>query len=847
MRKTVWVVAALLFLGVVGGGLWHFSDREERNEPSPDPLTTQPREEAEDATLLGRGEPEPAEAAAEPEQPEQAKTGYAIVVSVVDDRTDAPVADALVTLCHQFARIEIEREPHDRTDADGRVTINLPRRRDADCCIVQSAEYAPLVEQLHAHLRGKAEGTEIEIGPLRLLRGSTVSGRVLTEEGRETVPGAELFLAAHSTNGVFGFGFWEMKRLADDDGQFVLEHVRPCPVRTWWLYAVGPTAIGWIQLPASVGHADLDGLEILLQPTARVTVHVEDDAGTPLENALVQAQPHFVPLRTRLYRERNPRWYMGFRASDRVRALFEGQTDAAGTHVFETVPVAAGGGVAYRASASAGGFVPALSDTFELIEGRHHEVTITLERATTVVLKGVVTTADTTEPVAGARILLNGQEKGATDAGGRFTISDVERRNGWTQLQVQAEGYGRVSRRQEIPAAGEVAEIRVELWPVKPITGRVIDQYGAPVVGAYVDLIRTGPAVTSQGSMHTDTEGRFELPNATEHEFNLRVFPPQPYWEWKQEQGGYRVVRGGQTDLVIELHRLPKGKARITALVRDAKTGDPLDPSEAMLLRDRDGSGIPSPQPKIEAGRVLMEAVLPGSYVLWVRVEGRPAAYAAIEVGETDTDVRAEVQVYDEASLGTVRGRVDWGDAPQPAHLFVQTALADSWSQPQWAMRGVGASSGFARVEEDGAFEISKLLPGRTRITASSKGWQGVTTVEVVAGEVAEVVVVLEQLATIHMVVKGKIPDDTETVRFFVSKDGEDWDFKMNLGFRKGARKRASHKATVEPGRWHWKVEFDADNIAGGSRRSAETQTGVVEVARGETAVVEAPVKSRAP
>jgi OmpA-OmpF porin, OOP family len=122
-------------------------------------------------------------------------------------------------------------------------------------------------------------------------------------------------------------------------------------------------------------------------------------------------------------------------------------------------------------------------------------------------VRGTVLEQDTTTPIANARVTFTGRELSpvVTDAEGHFASYAFA--PGPVQIDLDAEGYRPASCHSEIPVAGGDSAVTctmVALPRVGGIAGRVLDENGAPVAGAQVQLI--GPTVRNPVA---DNEGRF--------------------------------------------------------------------------------------------------------------------------------------------------------------------------------------------------------------------------------------------------------------------------------------------------------------------------------------------------
>lgn len=166
-------------------------------------------------------------------------------------------------------------------------------------------------------------------------------------------------------------------------------------------------------------------------------------------------------------------------------------------------------------------------------------------------IEGQVTSAATGAPVRKAEISLRGTERAtpgtmpasytaATDAGGNFSVKDVEpgkyrlsaQHSGFVNLQYGARSPNRPGTTLSLQAGQRVKDLSLRLVPQAVITGRIVDEKNEPVVSAWVrtmrysyqmgkrQLLPTGGAVTNdlgEYRIHSLAAGRYYLV-ALEHQ-----------------------------------------------------------------------------------------------------------------------------------------------------------------------------------------------------------------------------------------------------------------------------------------------------------------------------------------
>jgi hypothetical protein len=143
-------------------------------------------------------------------------------------------------------------------------------------------------------------------------------------------------------------------------------------------------------------------------------------------------------------------------------------------------------------------------------------------------------------PVVGARVTHGGVVMAHSDARGRFELCATE---AW--IDVRAPGLALIS--PNLLADQPDGAIVATMWPTQRFTGRIVDERGAPQVGALL-----GPTIDDPGPLQydraasaatTDADGRFafELPDPTA----AGGAPvPRDYEVWFRANGRFDVVLG---------------------------------------------------------------------------------------------------------------------------------------------------------------------------------------------------------------------------------------------------------------------------------------------------------------
>ncbi|HEY6876531.1 MAG TPA: OmpA family protein, partial [Polyangiales bacterium] len=136
-------------------------------------------------------------------------------------------------------------------------------------------------------------------------------------------------------------------------------------------------------------------------------------------------------------------------------------------------------------------------------------------------VRGTIVEEGTQTPVAGARVTFTGRELSpvVADASGQFASYSFA--PGDVRMSIEADGYRPASCQSTIPFMGgdtPTTCTMAALPRVGSVVGRVLDENGAPVSGAHVQL--TGP--TSRSPI-TDADGRFTEVDLAPGNYNARV------------------------------------------------------------------------------------------------------------------------------------------------------------------------------------------------------------------------------------------------------------------------------------------------------------------------------------
>jgi protocatechuate 3,4-dioxygenase beta subunit len=257
-------------------------------------------------------------------------------------------------------------------------------------------------------------------------------------------------------------------------------------------------------------------------------------------------------------------------------------------------------------------------------------------------VEGRVIDADTGRPIQGANVAQGRDRFGShypeatTDADGRFAFKNA--RPGETVLTVRAKG--RAPDLKTVTPGPGAAPVEFRLGPGRTVRGRLVDQQGRPVAGAFVAADTWRGCRSLMWRVDTDAEGRFRWDEA----------PPDEVLIDMGKQGFQSVRHKPITPSDDEYTFTMPGPLRIKGTVVDASTGKPVP--EFTVISGIDWGNGQRPHWERDSARRMTE----GSYELTftepyprrlVRVEApgyKPAVSPAIksDAGDTTFDARLE-------------------------------------------------------------------------------------------------------------------------------------------------------------------------------------------------------------
>jgi len=430
------------------------------------------------------------------------------------------------------------------------------------------------------------------------------------------------------------------------------------------------------------------------EPLRRLDVTVRDDAGVPVEGAVVVATPSsggFLPL--------------GGYDSDKVRATLTG---AAGRATLDSLPPGP-----WTLAVQAEGFAP--QRVRRVSSG---PVDVRLERGG--VVTGVVHDSEG-RPVAGARVAIDtglplptewveraSRVETATNAEGRFRLEGIGRTP--VQVSARAPGFGRAER--EKVEAG--AHVELFLFAGATLTGSVVDAEGQPLKGALVQAAGGGLWSTSPPAERTGEDGSFVMAGVDPGEYVVMA------GEGARAPGLARAVVEEDADTDVRV--VVNDGGFVTGRLVDPE-GQPLaGRARVVSFEGLTLPGFASDRMSTEVrgdGRFALGPLPPGALQVRVAAAGYaskrleafvPEAGATVELGRValDTGLTIRGRVIDAEESGIEGAKVS--ATPESATLD-PPAEATSDDGGAFVVRG---------LEED-AYELSVSAPGYATLRVGAR------------------------------------------------------------------------------------------------------------------------------
>ncbi|HXN49162.1 MAG TPA: carboxypeptidase-like regulatory domain-containing protein, partial [Bryobacteraceae bacterium] len=369
-------------------------------------------------------------------------------------------------------------------------------------------------------------------------------------------------------------------------------------------------------------------------------------------------------------------------------------------------------------------------------------------------IEGTVLDAVTGEPIRKAEVNLNGAAppggaqtdlRAGTDASGHFAFRALPAGAYWLHAQhanyayASAEGPARIA----LETGEQKSGIEIKLSPQGTISGKVVDEFEAPVANCFVSALRRQSqngrrSLVSRNGVATNDRGEYwiqglekgryyvaarcggelEAPHALMPLHDPRrptlVYAPQFYPGVADTNGATRlaVTPGTETQGVdFQVHRVTGVTVRVRV---DAPDPSVLQNGNVQVLLlppnlDLFETGGLGASLDRRTGEFQIRSVTPGSYVILVSTGvGNPPFYQGrlpLQVGATAPDPLHVVVAPASEMSGTVEVE---GDNPPPLEgLSVMLEPLNSLPFPRPPQ---------AHVNKDGTFTVTGLTPGRWRL-----------------------------------------------------------------------------------------------------------------------------------
>lgn len=388
----------------------------------------------------------------------------------------------------------------------------------------------------------------------------------------------------------------------------------------------------------------------------------------------------------------------------------------------------------WSATVTTTGHQPLHVESIALEPGKRANVTWTLRRGAT--LTGHVV-HERNGPIAGARLTFDCRSDPLaplapeiatglqTGADGAFTAPGLY--PGDVLVRVERAGYVPLAIELRALIEGEVrADVALVLQRGQVLKGLVLDQRGAPVAGAWLEIEQTVPGFgTSTQRMIAARDGSYSFAGLTGH-VKLRAGVDEPR---RVLRAGWSSVelgsRGGDHLVYLAERHTLKGRLlddlgrtilRYTAGVKRIDPADPNPKPRTIDVNEKDGVFAIG---DLDAGP-------------WeVFVYGRGLVFEParrIEVPHAADDI-----VFVVRRPAVVAGRVVNADGTPAARALVEL----EWDRP--AMFGGGSMKEQTSVttSHEGFFELTEIYPGSVRVVATTEDGRKseTSTLELVSGE----------------------------------------------------------------------------------------------------------------
>jgi TPR repeat protein/beta-lactamase regulating signal transducer with metallopeptidase domain len=527
----------------------------------------------------------------------------------------------------------------------------------------------------------------------------------LENVGKEevTVP-AGTFTANHVIENHLTFGdTWYKKRpghITDywvlDNGVIVriLRHREPYEQQLASFTSEDPLP-GVVQLNEGVTPVALGAAPTGNASAAVTVVHKNTNAGMPAVNVYVQGGPNGSIQRS-------------------------GTTNADGYFTFGELPAGD-----YTVGCGAPkGYIETGSERVSVADGGKAEITLRLDPG--IRISGLVVDLEG-NPIAGAKV----RARSWNQSGGSFNSGEVETDSGGTyeiagvppggEYRLFGSAEGHYSGYINVQPRGDLDEIDFTLGKGATVSGRAIDNEGSVVRDAQISLMPDWNSwQEKQGEMNVmwggqtplDDSGNFTFSDVAPGKYNFHL------WVRRDDQSFEQTSVGGPFEV------------EAGAMLSSVEAVFPAAESERIEGTVRDETGAPVPNVSVDA--ITYEGVHWGAKT---DAEGR---YKLVGLGDHTFDIYFFHDVLPDVVLRKVRPGVYDADAIMPhAGKISGVAINDVTGEPVregslsivWHEAEYGFERGYrsehqsGSIQQDGTFEIDRVLPGTAYFKVSAPGY----------------------------------------------------------------------------------------------------------------------------
>lgn len=387
-------------------------------------------------------------------------------------------------------------------------------------------------------------------------------------------------------------------------------------------------------------------------------------------------------------------------------------------------------GKKYKVMASLSGYIPAASESFQLVSGRDQNgVDLILKKG--LAISGVVTDEQRT-PISGATVKAKedrksssvsiaavsvggGRASAKTDAEGHFILEGIG--PGTYHIEASATGYAqeKIDNITLAESAPTPKPLAIVLRAGITIAGKVTDDGGKALPDVRVSAYGRGEKGSVRQSSKSDEDGRYEIGS----------LPPGSYKVTARLKG---YTEGKAKDVSPPAENIDftlTGGGRIAGRVVDKSSGQPI-----VNFRYKDDKS-PYTKTMFKGGKkstssdgTFETALLPpGDYAIHVRAEGyAPAVVEDITV-ETGKTAQTEIRL---GSAGTLTGKVVADKTSQPVPgtriELLSVTEGDPFGLSTFMLSLFSETDLLSEpvvTQEDGTFKIGNLPEGKFKIKAT--------------------------------------------------------------------------------------------------------------------------------